>query len=53
MVKIKCARWTSVDAWRHLKCLMKIERWTLHDDQTSRDDAASSGHSILNRIDVI
>ena len=46
MAEIKCARWTSVDAWRHLKRLMQIEFRALHNDQTSRDDATSSGHSI-------
>ena len=31
-----------MDMWQHLKRSMKIEWWTSHDDQTSRDDAASS-----------
>ena len=39
-------------ARRHLKCLMKIKPHTLHDDPNSRDDVASSGHSILNWMDV-
>ena len=52
MVEIKCARWTSMDAWRHFKHLIKIEQQTLHDDQTSCNDVASSDRSILNQMDA-
>ena len=31
---------------------MKIERQALHDDPNSRDDTASFGCSILNRMDM-
>ena len=55
MVEIKCARWTSMDALRNLRCLMKIERHALYDDLTSRKDVASSGRSIFlsNRRDFV
>ena len=41
-----------MDVWQHLRHSIKIERQVLHDDQTSRDDVASFGHSISNWADV-
>ena len=41
-----------MDVWRHLRHSMKIEWQALHDDRTSRDDAASSRRSIYNRTDA-
>ena len=41
-----------MDAWRHLRRPMKVERQALHDDQTSRDDAVSSGGFISNRTNA-
>ena len=46
MVEIKCIRWTSVDTWRHLRRLMKIEWKALCDESTSRNHKASSCASI-------
>ena len=41
-----------MDKWRQLRHSMKIDWWTLHDDQSSRNDGASSGRSILNQMDA-
>ena len=41
-----------MDALRHLRCSMKIERHVLQDDLTSRKDVASYRRSISDRTDV-
>ena len=41
-----------MDAWRDLKCSMKIEQHALHDDSTSHEHVASSKRSILNQMDA-
>ena len=41
-----------MNVWRHLKHSMKIERKMLHDNQTSRDDMASSRRFISNKANM-
>ena len=38
---IKCGRWTLMDMYHHLECLIVIEWWSLHDVQRSRNDMTS------------